>query len=433
MSCKQTWKAYFSASGFAQQRMERLTNLGAALAKWIFDLKTSMEQLLQMKEEIKSKIKDGLTKFKSDLNSQALDMKNAVDFTSGKYNKVNNTAYLVLNKSEKLQQENLKLQTEIGNHYIFIISQLWLTSHPRSQSQLRNDSVIQGLRVRVSPSTETEKLRLVADEAEQHSRRNCLILIGVPEVQKEDTNDIVKDVAPKMAESSTWYSKLQITSIDRSNRLGKKTLHGKPCPITVKLCSYHDKEKMYQAKKSLKGTKMMTVESLTKRTLELLKRAKKAFRATNVWTLDGKTFTNKGVDADGNLSNQNSWRYLQSLSNWRSRRQLQFYLIVVFRFFFFNSTRSGALCTFAGAILPGLLNDRQQWLAALILLKMAAVTGSSHFVENGSTATAGYYIQFLKVFSFHTYSQALVSYVLIFNLPIVYVTPTASCFSKNFH
>ena len=58
----------------------------------IFDLKTSMEKLLQMKEEFKSEIKDDLTKFKSELNSEVLDMRNTADFISGKYNKVNNTA-----------------------------------------------------------------------------------------------------------------------------------------------------------------------------------------------------------------------------------------------------------------------------------------------------------------------------------------------------
>ena len=68
---------------------------------------------MQMKEEIKSEIKDDLTEFKSELNSQVLDMKNASDFISGKYDKVNNTANLAQDKSEKLQQENLKLQTKI--------------------------------------------------------------------------------------------------------------------------------------------------------------------------------------------------------------------------------------------------------------------------------------------------------------------------------
>ena len=100
-------------------------------------------------------------------------------------------------------------------------------------------------------------------------------------MQKEDTDDIVRDVAQK------WLKvQLDIRSIDRSHQLGKKTLHGKPYLIIVKLYKYHDKKKMYQKqRKTYKGTKIMIVESLTKRWLELLKRAKEAFRATNIWTL----------------------------------------------------------------------------------------------------------------------------------------------------
>ena len=125
------------------------------------------------------------------------------------------------------------------------------------------------------------------------SRRNCLILTGVPEVEEEYTDDIVRDVAQK------WLNvQLDIRSIHFSHQLGSKTLHAKPRPIIVKLCNYHDKEKMYQTKKNLKGTKIMIVESLTKRRLELLKHAKEAFGATHVWKLDGKIFTNKGVDTD---------------------------------------------------------------------------------------------------------------------------------------
>ena len=65
----------------------------------IFDLKTSIEKFLQMKVEIKSEIKDDLTKFKSELNSQVSDMKNAVDFISGKFDKDHNTTNLSLDKS----------------------------------------------------------------------------------------------------------------------------------------------------------------------------------------------------------------------------------------------------------------------------------------------------------------------------------------------
>ena len=47
-----------------------------------------MAKLLQMKEEIKAEIKEDLTKFRSDLNSQVSEMKSAADFISGKYDKV---------------------------------------------------------------------------------------------------------------------------------------------------------------------------------------------------------------------------------------------------------------------------------------------------------------------------------------------------------
>ena len=57
-------------------------------------------------------------------------------------------------------------------------------------------------------------------------------------------------------------------------------------------------------------------------------------------------------------------------------------IVVAFRFFFFNSTRSGALCTFAGAIFPSLLNDRP------------AVTDSSYFGELKGTL-----LIVLKIFS----------------------------------
>ena len=54
---------------------------------------------------------------------------------------------------------------------------------------------------------------------------------------------------------------------------------------------------------------------------------------------------------------------------------------------FFNSTRSGALCTIAGAIFPSLLND---W---------SAVTGSSHLHESGGRTERNFADSFLKIFS----------------------------------
>ena len=55
---------------------------------------------------------------------------------------------------------------------------------------------------------------------------------------------------------------------------------------------------MYPAKRKLKDTKITITEYLTRRKYKLFKLAKKAFGVRNVWTLDGKVCTNKGVDAE---------------------------------------------------------------------------------------------------------------------------------------
>ena len=74
--------------------------------------------------------------------------------------------------------------------------------------------------------------------------------------------------------------------------------------------------------------------------------------------------------------------------------------------FFFNATSSGALCTFAGAIRPSLLNDRPAVIAALIFVKMA--DGTATVLKNLQLSC-----QKIKL------CPALVSYFFIFNLPFV--------------
>ena len=51
--------------------------------------------------------------------------------------------------------------------------------------------------VNLKLQSEIEELKLVADEAQHYSGRNCLILTGISVVQKEDTDDMVTDVAQK--------------------------------------------------------------------------------------------------------------------------------------------------------------------------------------------------------------------------------------------
>ena len=171
---------------------------------------------------------------------------------SNKYDEANLVASTALETSKKVQEENLELRAQI------------------------------------------EELGLAAEEAAQYSRRNCLIISGIAELKKEDTEKIVLDIAEK------WLDiQLDIGKIDRTHRLKVKGSPGMPRQIIVKFCSYHDRESMYRAKRKLKGTKITITEHLTRIRYKLFKIANEAFGVRNVWTLDGKIFTNKGVDAEG--------------------------------------------------------------------------------------------------------------------------------------
>ncbi|XP_071954159.1 uncharacterized protein [Antedon mediterranea] len=58
------------------------------------------------------------------------------------------------------------------------------------------------------------------DELEQYSRRNCLLLHGVPESFKENTDTLALDViTTKISEG------VELCDIDRTHRLGRKKLN----------------------------------------------------------------------------------------------------------------------------------------------------------------------------------------------------------------
>ena len=217
----------------------------------ISDLKTSMAKLLTMKEEIKSEIKVDLAEFKDELSGKIAEIEKLAQFVSNKYDEANLAASTALETSKKVKEENLEIRPQI------------------------------------------EELGSVGDEAAQYSRRNCLIISGKPEMKKEDTDKIVIDIA------ENWLDvQLDIGNIDRTHCLKVKGSQGMPRPIIVKFCNYHDRESMYCAKRKLKGTEITITEHLTRRRYNQFKLAKEAFGVRNVWTLDGKIFTNKGVDAE---------------------------------------------------------------------------------------------------------------------------------------
>lgn len=132
---------------------------------------------------------------------------------------------------------------------------------------------------------ETEKVKLSneIDALEQYSRRNCLIVHGVP-----DTAD------PVTAVLDIINNKLGVPngckSIDRCHRLGMSanSSNSRPRPITVKFTSYQVRQKVFSGKRRLKGTKLLITENLTRRRSELLNKAKTLNNVTATWTSDGR-------------------------------------------------------------------------------------------------------------------------------------------------
>lgn len=138
------------------------------------------------------------------------------------------------------------------------------------------------------------------DDAEQYSRRNCLLLHGLPESKDENTTT-------KSLNHINNHLKLNIThdQIDRTHRIGKRhtepTAEGKPKhrPIIIKFVSYQQRQQVFRVKKVLKGTKTVITESLTNGRMDLLRNTQQMVRSgyfKDTWTLDGRVvaLTNDG-------------------------------------------------------------------------------------------------------------------------------------------
>ena len=130
------------------------------------------------------------------------------------------------------------------------------------------------------------------DELEQYSRRNCLLIHGVKEDNKEEVEEKVKDVVNTKLELN-----LESRDFDRMHRLGKRTPASatKPRPIIVKFASYRQRSKVFSQKKHLKKFKTPTAnivitENLTKKRYALLNKCRDEFGNRNAWSYDGRIF-----------------------------------------------------------------------------------------------------------------------------------------------
>ena len=135
---------------------------------------------------------------------------------------------------------------------------------------------------------EYTKLENKFDELEQYSRRNCLLIHGIPENESEDTTKVAIDT----------FAKLDVTvttgHIDRSHRLGRKTTNAstdkkmRPRPVIVKFTSYLQRSMVYRNKRKLKNSGKSITENLTVKRLQLLREASDNVSVQAAWSTDGR-------------------------------------------------------------------------------------------------------------------------------------------------
>ena len=121
------------------------------------------------------------------------------------------------------------------------------------------------------------------EDLQQYTRRNYLIITGVPEERGENTDEVVRKLAKEKCDLNVEES-----DIDTSHRqrIGKP-VYGKPRAIIVKFTRYTIRRKLLMARKELKGTKIGIQELLTPFSQHLLQRANelvnKAYWIKSAW------------------------------------------------------------------------------------------------------------------------------------------------------
>ena len=127
------------------------------------------------------------------------------------------------------------------------------------------------------------------DDLEQYGQSNCLIIHGcenVPDSKPGKTLKTEKYVCDIINSNLKLESPLQVQDLDITHPLPSK----KGTQFIIKFLRKTQRNEVYCKKRLLKGTKMIITESLTKRRLQLLEKARTAFNNCPVWSWKGEVF-----------------------------------------------------------------------------------------------------------------------------------------------
>ena len=244
----------------------------------IFEIKSQVKSVTDMKEEILYEIRVETNKFKEELIAQVEEWKQASSFLSTVFDDVKAKQVNTDTTLAAVNQENVNLKKEVNG------------------------------------------LKIQLDNLEQYSRRNCLVINGIPEVpsayqtttkrraESEDQvnhQEVHSEMPPNIPppENSTdqillelFRTKLNIDvnikDIDRSHRVGRKQLtsRDKLRPIICKFTNYNTRQAVFKARRNLKGSHTTIVENLTARKIAILMKARERFGARQAWSMEGRIY-----------------------------------------------------------------------------------------------------------------------------------------------
>ena len=129
--------------------------------------------------------------------------------------------------------------------------------------------------------SQVELVILNIDRLETHSRRKVLLFHGIKEEKDED-------ILQKTIEILSRHMKLpevKSASIESCHRLGTKKDSARP--VIIRFTSLKIRSNVWNAKTSLKGTKITMTEFLTKSRQEVFLAARKHFGIRKCWSADG--------------------------------------------------------------------------------------------------------------------------------------------------
>ena len=144
-----------------------------------------------------------------------------------------NDLYMLANSNKEMQIKGDKQLIELPPSVEFLTPKLDELKKERKEK----DELIKSLQIEVSSlEIEVKNLEKKADDQEQYSRRNCLLIHGLNETKTENRDEMVLEVI-----NDKLNIEMSQISIDRSHRLGKRKRR-KPRAIIVKFTRYKDRK-----------------------------------------------------------------------------------------------------------------------------------------------------------------------------------------------